>query len=133
MNHAERLRKAAELADQRSAVYKDNFKRIGKLMMIHFPEGVTLKTEDDFIRYHLFVMGELKHSRYGTNFHNGGHEDSLMDEAVYSAMLAEYDATEAQHKHDQGITTGHENIIMGVGSQDEFDQFIRMVDKERGK
>jgi hypothetical protein len=70
----------------RNSTYGDNYILLGKVMTALFPEGITLKTEDDFIRYHWidWTMGKLtRWIRAGMN-----HDDSIKDAAVYLAMLA---------------------------------------------
>jgi hypothetical protein len=56
-----------------------------------FPDGLTLTTPEDWTRLYFFMANQVKMSRYATNFENGGHTDSSMDAAVYSAMLHAYD------------------------------------------
>lgn len=60
-------------------------------MVALFPDGLTLKTADDWNRAHLFLLGVVKQSRYAVNFEKGGHRDSARDLTVYSAMLEAVD------------------------------------------
>lgn len=72
-----------------NARYKDNWRKVGELMAILYPDGVTLKTPDDFARWHLIELMMVKITRYA----NGGNpQDSLQDLAVYTAMVATLDA-----------------------------------------
>ncbi|QBQ72380.1 haloacid dehydrogenase-like superfamily protein [Serratia phage MTx] len=78
----------AEMADtfrERNAVYKDNAAKVGEVMAVLFPDGVTLRTVADHKFYHLFELLIVKLTR----FTNSGlkHEDSLHDLTVYGAML----------------------------------------------
>lgn len=78
----------AEMADtfrERNAVYKDNAEKVGEVMAVLFPDGVTLKTAADHKFYHLFELLIVKLTR----FTNSGlkHEDSVHDLTVYGAML----------------------------------------------
>jgi hypothetical protein len=84
---AEILREAAHTHEERYSVYGDNFLHFGKTMKGYFPEGITLNTEDDFVRFNLFIQIAGKLSRYAQNFSKGGHFDSVHDAIVYSAML----------------------------------------------
>ena len=59
----------------------------GKAMEAIFPEGLTIKTADDWNRIHLFLLNMVKVTRYANNYNTGGHEDSLRDAIVYNAML----------------------------------------------
>jgi hypothetical protein len=77
---------------ERNAVYKDNFHMVGRIMAAMFPDGITLKTAEDFDRWHLFELKIVKLSRYAVNYEKGGHEDSLDDDIVYTAMVAALDA-----------------------------------------
>lgn len=82
---ADILQAMAETYRERNLVYGDNFKMMGPLMVSLFPNGVTLKTEQDFVNFHLldWICGKL------TRFASSGqtHMDSIHDLAVYAAML----------------------------------------------
>jgi hypothetical protein len=73
---------------ERGATYKENYIALGKTMVAMFPNGITLKTEEDFIRYDFFnwMMGKM------TRFAQADcrHVDSVMDASVYGAMLAAF-------------------------------------------
>ena len=58
----------------------------GALLLALFPEGVTLKTEDDFTRFKNLAQVADKLHRYAVNFEKGGHPDSLDDLAVYAQI-----------------------------------------------
>lgn len=88
---ADRLRGAADLFEQRDKEYGSVYKDYGKLMVAYFPDGITLKTEDDFSRFGILNMILSKTNRYAANFKKGGHKDSLSDISVYSQMLSELD------------------------------------------
>lgn len=85
------LSECATIYSERRNVYGDNYKRVGAVMNAFFPAGVTLKNEEDQLRYELFISCVVKMSRYAENFYRGGHHDSLVDNSVYSAMLAAVD------------------------------------------
>lgn len=76
---------------QRNALYKDNYKHFGTTLIGIFPEGLNLKTAEDFNRFAIFVLMMSKLTRYGASVATGGHADSLDDLAVYAQMLREYD------------------------------------------
>ena len=59
-------------------------------MLALFPNGVQLKTEEDFGRWGVFSTIIGKMHRYAVNF-DKGHDDSLRDAIVYAAMLRELD------------------------------------------
>lgn len=85
------LRESARLFKERSVEYGDSYKQYGKLLFSLFPEGIKIDTEEDMARWGVFTMITAKIHRYSYNFSKGGHEDSLKDLSVYSAMLRELD------------------------------------------
>jgi hypothetical protein len=91
----DQLRAKADLYAERNKLYGDNYKRFGAVMQLLFPKGVTLESVDDHNRFGIFVQIVAKVTRYAQNFEDGGHDDSLDDNAVYSMMLKELD-TEAR-------------------------------------
>jgi hypothetical protein len=88
----EMLAALARIYEERGKVYGDDYKNHGKVMVALFPNGLTLKSVDDFNRYSCFKELITKTSRYAPNFVKGGHADSLDDISVYSQMLQELDA-----------------------------------------
>lgn len=86
------LRESAQTYEERNKVYGDNYKRFGPIMALLFPHGPNLVTEDDHNRFGVFVQCVSKITRYAENFGKGGHDDSLLDLAVYANMLRELDA-----------------------------------------
>ena len=54
-------------------------------------EAITVKTEEEWNRLHLFLLSIVKTSRYANNYLKGGHADSVLDNIVYLAMLHEID------------------------------------------
>ncbi len=79
------MRAAADTYEERNKIYKDNYKRIGSMLEALFPEGVQLRTADDFARWQLFVLKVEKLSRLAIS--GLTHKDSAHDDIVYSAML----------------------------------------------
>ena len=79
------LEEMARTFRDRNGKYKDNWKNTGAVMLAFMPNGVTLLTEEDFVKFHLFewVIGKL------TRFVNTGMTDkgSVHDAAVYLAMI----------------------------------------------
>ena len=88
---AEVLRDGAITFENRNAVYGNNFLNVGQAMTGLFPNGMIIKTEDDWNRLHIFLLAIVKMSRYANNWEVGGHEDSIHDAMVYDAMLAMID------------------------------------------
>lgn len=86
------LTKNLKLFKQRNALYQDNFRMVGKVMLALFPDGPPkLETEQDYDRWHLFELGIVKLTRYAVHYNNGGHEDSVDDMIVYMSMVAALD------------------------------------------
>lgn len=92
----EMLRSAAEVFEQRNSAYSDNYKHAGEALMGLFPRGVVVQNAEEFNRLHLILHMYSKLSRYCMNLKNGGHEDSLVDIAVYATMAREVDAEDAK-------------------------------------
>lgn len=89
------LREAADLFQLRNMTYGDNYKRVGEIMVGFFPDGITLKTAQDHNRFHIFMLMAVKLSRYAINWEKG-HQDSIRDNTVYSAMLEMIDGIKEQ-------------------------------------
>jgi hypothetical protein len=105
------LREAADLHEERNKVYGDNYKQLGYVVEALFPNGVYLQTKDDHNRFHLFILQIVKLTRYANNWSKGGHQDSVRDLIVYSAMLEEVDAeiSEGLDEGAMGRTTDQEH------------------------
>lgn len=87
----EMLQESANIYKQRAEVYGDNYKQFGNVMTALFPAGLELKSKDDWNRLGVFIQKISKVTRYVNNWNSGGHDDSLMDDAVYTTMLRELD------------------------------------------
>jgi hypothetical protein len=88
------LRAMAETFERKNAQYGSNGVKVGDVMQVLFPNGVTFDSAADHRMAHLFQLVIVKLTR----FVNSGmkHVDSIHDAAVYCAMV------EAE--------TGHHNI-----------------------
>jgi hypothetical protein len=69
---------------ERNAVYGDNYRMVGPIMAILFPDGVPPEVlhSDQF---HLFELKLVKLSRFAIS--GLKHVDSIHDDGVYSAMI----------------------------------------------
>lgn len=85
MKADEVLAAAAATFRERNAVYKDNHVQVGKIMAILFPEGVSLKSSEDFDEWHLFELIVVKLTRFANS--GRAHVDSIHDIVVYAAMV----------------------------------------------
>lgn len=74
-----------ETFKERGAIYGDNYKRVGDVMMALFPRGVVLRTPEDFLRWQIFEMLVVKLTRLAVT--GLTHRDSAHDIGVYGAML----------------------------------------------
>ncbi len=85
MNAADVLAAMAETYKERNKVYGDNYKVVGHIMLALFPDGVTLRSADDYNTWHLFELLIVKITRFANT--NLQHRDSIHDAAVYAAMI----------------------------------------------
>lgn len=85
MNVPDLLRAMAQTYEERNAVYGDNFKNVGAVMMALFPTGIVLRTEEEFNSWHLFELMVVKLTRFANS--RLSHCDSIHDAAVYAAMV----------------------------------------------
>ncbi len=99
---ADFLANGAETFRERNAVYGDNYLNVGRAMTGFFPKGLELKTEDDFNRFHLFMLAVVKMTRYTNNW-SVGHADSIHDAMVYCAMVESVDANIAEQQKGDGM------------------------------
>jgi hypothetical protein len=91
MNARKRLEKLSALNGKKGEEY-GRFEKIGEVLATQFPQGVTLKTSDEFNRFVMFTMIALKLDRLSNYIPGKVHEDSLDDAAVYAMMLRSFDA-----------------------------------------
>lgn len=81
---ADILEEMAKTYRERNAIYGDNYRMVGPIMAILFPNGVSREVlgSDQF---HLFELKIVKLTRFAIS--NLTHLDSIHDDAVYSAMI----------------------------------------------
>jgi len=84
-NPAKILEEMANTFRERNKVYGDNWKVVGEVMTSLFPNGVVLKTEEDYNIWHLFELLVVKITRFANS--ELKHQDSIHDTAVYAAMI----------------------------------------------
>lgn len=87
-----------KLYNDRNNLYKSNYLNFGKTLAALLPDGITLKTPEEFNRFALFMQLLHKQSRYAHSILKGGHPDSLDDLAVYAQMLQEFDGLTRDEK-----------------------------------
>lgn len=82
---ADLLADMANTYRERNAVYGDNWRCVGDVMMALYPNGVKLCTADEFNQWHLFELIVVKLTRFVNS--QLTHADSIHDIAVYAAMI----------------------------------------------
>lgn len=85
MNIDNTLAEMATTFSNRNAVYKNNHVMVGRVMAAFFPDGVTLKTPEDFEKWSFFEAKIIKLTRFVAS--DLTHEDSILDDGVISAMM----------------------------------------------
>lgn len=103
MSAADRLDEMANTFRERNTVYSNNYERIGGIMAAMFPDGLQVRSQEDWVRLYFLLATVAKTSRYATNWWRGGHADSAHDAAVYFAMLEDYDR---DRKADREVASG---------------------------
>ena len=96
----DKLHEAVDTFCERNKIYKDGWVSHGGAMAALFPNGIQLKTPEDFSRFILFEMCVSKLNRYAQNFSDGGHPDSVHDNGVYSFILEIYDEQIEEEKEE---------------------------------
>lgn len=86
-----RLADLGKLYAERNKIYGNDYLKFGGALAAMFPNGLTLKGEEQFGRMALFFNIFQKLSRYASSMPNGKQRDSLDDLAVYAQMLQEFD------------------------------------------
>lgn len=84
------LLEASNVYKERNLLYGNNYHEFGSIMKAFFPNGINLISEADHNRFAVFVHILTKLTRYVKNW-KSGHQDSIRDATVYSAMLEELD------------------------------------------
>ena len=79
------LEEMAETFRGRNKVYGDNYKSVGDVMMALLPNGIEMKSAEEFNRWHLFELIIIKLTRFANS--DFSHQDSIHDIAVYAAMI----------------------------------------------
>lgn len=88
------LMEMAETFREKGKVYGHTYHETGQALAAIFPNGIKLKSADDFNRFLTLGLMMLKMNRYAVNFEKGGHQDSVHDLAVYAAILEFIDGPE---------------------------------------
>lgn len=84
------LEQASKTFKEKNKEYGENWREVGAVLKVLFPEGLKTESTDDFNRFQFITMIVGKLTRYTNNF-DRGHQDSLRDLVVYTAMLESLD------------------------------------------
>jgi hypothetical protein len=87
----DRFNELAQIHEDRANLYGDDYLRAGTSLAAIFPQGVVLRTAEDFNRLALFIRVHDKLLRYANCFDDGGHQDSLDDISIYAQLLRHAD------------------------------------------
>ena len=86
------LNNALETARERGKVYgHGGFIEHGEVLRALFPDGLELRTPEEFSRFLLLNNCLTKFCRYAKQFKAGGHADSIHDLGVYAFLLEAFD------------------------------------------
>ena len=135
------LEGSAEVYKERSVVYKDNFRAVGRVMHALFPDGRPgLQFPEDYDRWHIFELVIVKLTRYAYNY-DTPHEDSLLDMLPYLGILGSLDEEHRERNSaasDQTPTTQEPTSALlpskGSGFRDPMDgrRFADWYDQAQG-
>lgn len=104
------LQGAADVYKDRNAVYKDNFRMVGKTMEALFPEGrPPLVHAAEYDRWHIFELLIVKLTRYANNY-DTPHEDSLLDMLPYLGILGGLDQELRERFEDERAKMERERL-----------------------
>lgn len=81
---ADCLRRQAEIYERRNKKYKANYQRVGSLLAVLFPNGVTAE-QLGRAEFHLLMLKLVKLTRFVAT--DMKHLDSIRDDGVYCAMI----------------------------------------------
>lgn len=98
---AECIEEALKTFKQRNESYGDNYLQHGRVMSALFPDGINLKTVEDWNRFGIINMVVAKLTRYSQKWPevDEGTIDSVHDMGVYSFMLESVDSFELEEKN----------------------------------
>ena len=102
------LEEMMKTCKERSAVYGANYKMVGNIMTVLFPDGVTLKTPEDFTLFSLFDTKINKLCRFAHS--ELTHVDSIHDDGVYSAIIESL----IDNNDNKGIVVNKKKHFLGI-------------------
>ena len=92
----EKLAALGKIYDQRGKVYGKDYHHTGKALAAMFPDGLTLKTPEQFRKHMIlcFMLAKLMRHANSIMVTGEGHLDSLDDLSVYAQMARELEEME---------------------------------------
>jgi hypothetical protein len=100
------LETAAKTNKERGGKYKDSMFRSSEALVALFPDGLTLRTAEDWTRAQTLMQIVGKLGRYCSNWEELGHEDSALDNINYNAILASLDRMFKRRRADGNNLSG---------------------------
>jgi len=99
------IEEALKTFRERNQSYGDNYLQHGRVMSALFPDGINLKTVEDWNRFGVMNMVVAKLTRYSQKWPHvdKGTIDSVHDMGVYSFMLESLDSDELEKKSEEII------------------------------
>ena len=97
----ESFKRSMDTIMEREGQYGAGPLTVGGALASIFPEGVTLRTPEDFARFFYLTMVQMKLSRYANAFHEGS-PDSSHDGANYFKLLELFDEFLREVENDEG-------------------------------
>ena len=94
------MREALDTYNERRAEYGPSELKFGKVMDALFPNGLILKSADDWSRVGILVQIVSKLTRYSHNLAEP-HLDSAHDLGVYAFMLEGFDRDTARYRNNR--------------------------------
>lgn len=88
---AKKIEGILSLFQERNEKYGKDYLEFGDGAFNTFGK-ITLESASDYERFAPLLLKYMKFRRYIKNFKKGGHQDSLDDDIIYTAILSELDA-----------------------------------------
>lgn len=92
----EKLAHLGKIYEERGAVYGKDYHHTGQALAAMFPDGLVLRTPEQFRRHMIlcFMLAKLMRHANSIMAHGAGHLDSLDDLSVYAQMARELEEME---------------------------------------
>jgi hypothetical protein len=90
------LEEMAETFRKKNTQYGDNWEKVGHMFVTLFPDGMMLRTYEDFVKFHFisWIIGKLSRWSYDES------DDSLHDAGVYISMFQAFSKMVNEDEHE---------------------------------